>query len=167
MGKLHPDISGKLGSLLWTQQRKLRRAACWVWALLSQVCALLASWLVCFPSRRNLPSTLSLILGKWEVPSLLQGGPFDRLSDLGWPGRHLQAPLVSLLLKQEGQVQDQIQALTPKTQLLTAAPSRGRKGSPCVSSCFSPHEHRCVHACMHSVYTKHISVHILSPHPTK
>lgn len=154
MGKLHPDISGKLGSLLWTQQRKLRRAACWVWALLSQVCALLASWLVCFPSRRNLPSTLSLILGKWEVPSLLQGGPFDRLGDLGWPGRHLQAPLVSLLLKQEGQVQDQIQALTPK---------RKEGLSLCVFLLQSTRAQMC--SCMYAqcVYKAHICTHTFPP----
>lgn len=158
MGKLHPDISGKPGSLLWTQQRKLRRAACWVWALLSQVCALLARWLVCFSSRRNLPSTLSLILGKWEVPSLLQGGPFDRLGDLGWPERHLQASLLSLLLKQEGQVQ----ALTPKAQLqrLNSRPFQRKEGlSLCVFLLQSTGAQMC--SCMYAqcVYKEHICTH--------
>lgn len=73
----------------------------------------MSSWLAGFTSRRNLPSTLSLILEKEEVPPLLLGGPFDRLSDLEWAGELLQASVASLLLEQDGQVQVRMQDQIP------------------------------------------------------
>lgn len=65
------------------------------------------SCLVGFISKRNPPSTLRLILEKWEVPSLL------RLGDLGEAGKYLPATVVSLLLEHHRQVQVQMQDQIP------------------------------------------------------
>lgn len=107
VGKLLPDLR-------WTSQRS--RAACCRPSKRSQggmpdghgpPFSSVSSCLAGFISKRNQPSTISLILEKWEVPSLLG------LGYLGGAGKYLPATVVSLLLEHHGQVQVQMQDQIP------------------------------------------------------
>lgn len=116
VGKLLPDLR-------WTSQRS--RAACCRPSKRSQggmpdghgpPFSSVSSCLVGFISKRNQPSTISLILEKWEVPSLL------RLGDLGGAGKYLPATVVSLYLSIMGRCRfrcrTRSQLPTPGAQLL-------------------------------------------------